>query len=320
MSKRITSLLVMVAALLLTMPSHAQTVAKHATAKSQVMKTKNPVSAKQLEQGKQARLKAQDAQVASIPFRAAVASQTGSISMEEAQAQKAADHVMGVPFAKMDWATITTAYMRAPKASQTGALTPGKIRPALNTRLFADKAKEKGRSASQTANGPRRVQGDKDAIITEIPATAEVKYYARSGKRHYYYSNGYSGAYYEVDQEGIAKIAFDGDDVYIQNPVAGFSSGTWVKGTKNGNTITVPLGQFLTYIDSEGYRLYITMANVTQTSSSFTGTNITTATEITYTIDEANNTITLNGTSSSQTFTLAWSDDDTVYSYGAPGG
>ncbi len=172
-------------------------------------------------------------------------------------------------------------------------------------------------NASGRRQAPHKAETvDDNGIIIGIPETAEVKYYARSGNYHYYYNQ----SYYDVEQEGITSIAIDGDNVYIKDPVAGYSSGAWVKGTKDGNTITVPLGQFLMFNNDYNYGLYITMANVTQTSSSFSGSNDTSATEITYTIDEANNTITQNGTSASYTLTVAWSDDDTVYMYGAPGG
>jgi hypothetical protein len=172
-------------------------------------------------------------------------------------------------------------------------------------------------NASATQNGPRKIQGDPSNIISEIPATAEVKYYDLSGYYHSVDRN--TGVYTLEEQSGITAIAFDGDDVYIKNHIAGYETNTWIKGTKSGNTITVPLGQFLYYNTSDGYGTYITLANVTTSEDyGFAGTNLTTETEVTYTID--GNTISLNGTSASKTLTVAWSDDDTVYLFGAPGG
>ena len=161
---------------------------------------------------------------------------------------------------------------------------------------------------------PSLIQGDPNTIITSVPASAQVVTYNRTGKYHVYDSSNYS--YNVADQDGsTVTVAFDGDDVYIQNPVAGYTAGAWVKGTKNGNTITVPLGQFLYYSASYGYGLYITMADV---DANIEGTNDTASTEIVYTISGDN--IVQEGTSATRTFTVAWSDDDTAYMYGSPGG
>ena len=168
------------------------------------------------------------------------------------------------------------------------------------------------KSNAKASNRSQEYHGD---IITEVPATAEVKYYSRSGFYH-----AYDNIYAETAQSGMTAIAFDGNDVYIQNPIAGFSNNNWVKGTKDGNTITVPLKQFLLYNSSESYGLYITMADVTTSGTSVTATNDKSAESITYTISADGNTITQNGTSATRTLTVAWSDDDTVYEYGAPGG
>ena len=168
---------------------------------------------------------------------------------------------------------------------------------------------KQGQVASQPLFGARRVQGNHEDMITEVPTTAEVKYYNRSG---YYHEK--NNSYAAAEQSGITAIAFDGNDVYIQNPIAGFSSGIWVKGTLDSETITVPLGQFLSWNASEGYGLYITMVDVNGTSY----TNDTEATEITYTIND--DVITQNGTSASRTLAVSWSDDNTVYAYGSAGG
>lgn len=155
---------------------------------------------------------------------------------------------------------------------------------------------------------PRKADVDPTSIIKEAPASAEVKLYMRSG--YYHAGNNYS----VIEQESTVAIAFDGDDVYMQNPIASYSNGAWMKGTKSGNTITFPLGQLLMWNQSSGYGFYTTMVD-------WDGSNAVvdqSTTEITYTID--GNQIIQNGTSASHTFTVAWSDDDTAYKYGAPGG
>ena len=156
---------------------------------------------------------------------------------------------------------------------------------------------------------PRKADVDPTSIIKEAPASAEVKYYKRSG---YYHDR--SDSYAEKEQDAIIAIAFDGDDVYMQNPVANFTTGSWMKGTKSGNTITFPLGQLLSWNESGNYGLYTTMVD-------WDGSNAVldqSTTEITYTID--GDQIIQNGTSASHTFTVAWSDDDTAYNWGSAGG
>ncbi len=308
MSKKFTSFLVLAAALLLSAPSQAQ-VAKTA-AKSQAKTfTTGKLDKQALQKAKDAQLKANEAQVEAISFQAAAASQQSAQSIEEAKALKAADNTVGKPFATWNWAAHAT-----PQFVSNSGLFQNDNLPK-GTHRFSNAPKNFKVRAAVPKKGANKVQGDPNAIITEVPATAEVKYYAISGSYHKATTSGNTTTYSVAEQSGNTAIAFDGDDVYIKNPITGYSSGTWVKGTKAGNTITVPLGQFLSYFASDGYGLYITLANVT---SSFSGTNLTDETEVTYTID--GNTISLNGTNETKTLTVAWSDDDTVYKYGAPGG
>lgn len=177
----------------------------------------------------------------------------------------------------------------------------------IDSRLAAEKAKAMGLRGAVS----HRAQPYNGDMITGVPATAELKYYTRSG---YYHDrdNGYA----ETAQSGMVTIAFDGNDVYIQNPIADYLNNVWIKGTKSDNTITVPLKQFVAYFPEEGYGSYITMVDI----SGSTATNDKDAESITYTISTDGKTITQNGTSATRTFAVAWSDDDGVYAYGARGG
>lgn len=150
---------------------------------------------------------------------------------------------------------------------------------------------------------------DYTSMIAKVPTTAEVKYYNRSG---YYHQS--SNNYAVSEQSGVTAIAFDGTDVYIQNPIAGYENNYWVKGTIDGETITIPLGQFIMWNESQGYGFYLTMVNVNGNSY----TNDTETTEITYTVN--GDVITQNGTSATRTLAPSWSDDNSVYSFCSPGG
>ena len=301
MSKRTTSFLVLAAALLLSLPSGAQN-------------SKAPKKKAGTELAGQKRIKASE--LNAVRTKTLAAQQTVADekkpSLEEEQylidkAAKEASASEVIP--QVNWASL-----ECPQFVPKNGLFKSDNLPK-GTHRFSNAPKNFKVRAAVPKKGANKVQGDPNAIITEIPATAEVKYYAISGSYHKATTSGNTTTYSVAEQSGNTAIAFDGDDVYIKNPITGYSSGTWVKGTKAGNTITVPLGQFLSYFASDGYGLYITLANVT---SSFSGTNLTDETEVTYTID--GNTISLNGTNETKTLTVAWSDDDTVYKYGAPGG
>ncbi len=177
----------------------------------------------------------------------------------------------------------------------------------IDSRLAAEKAKAMGLRGAVS----HRAQPYNGDMITGVPATAELKYYTRSG---YYHDR--DNSYAETAQSGMVTIAFDGNDVYIQNPIADYLNNVWIKGTKSDNTITVPLKQFVAYFPEEGYGSYITMVDI----SGSTATNDKDAESITYTISADGKTITQNGTSATRTFAGAWSDDDGVYTYGARGG
>lgn len=306
MGKKFTTFVVLLAAVLFALPTQAQIVKK--AAPTGAMKT-TVVSAEQLKAGKAAYEKANDKTVG-VAFRGNAAVEKSSVQFtdEELMAMKAADKSVGKIFTQWDWAA-----HQAPKFISTSPLFNKAANYRIAVRSIEDVVDTKLKG--KVGRMPLKVQGDHDAIISEIPATAEIKYYQRSGGYYDYYNYKYS----QAEQSGRAKIAFDGNDVYIQDPIAGVIFNKWVKGTKNGNTITVPLGQFLSWSAEYNYGLYITMATIeSDGNGSYKGTNNTEATEITYTID--GNTITQNGTSANYVLTTAWSDDNTVLNYGSCGG
>lgn len=84
---------------------------------------------------------------------------------------------------------------------------------------------------------------DEHGVITS-PAAGEHKFYTRTGVAYAYTSDGW-GAYY---QGGMVEIVeAENDVVYVKDIVSRIAAGTWVKGTKAGNTITVAYGQPLFY-------------------------------------------------------------------------
>ncbi len=144
---------------------------------------------------------------------------------------------------------------------------------------------------------------DKPEVITEKPAGTETVYKRVSGKM-FAIQNG------KLSIFDIAKLAeneqpagdltvvtaADGKTVYLKY-VLSFASyikndaaGGWVKGTKNGNTITVPAGQYILYGEFEDGEYGIRVGYLELKGSNFEVLND----DITFTID--GNTAVLNGT------------------------
>lgn len=96
------------------------------------------------------------------------------------------------------------------------------------------------------------------------------------------------GSLYLENQAGIAYIYYaENGDVYMCDPVYGWNAGYWVKGTLNGNKITVPLGQYVAWTSTF-------LGLKTSWGTFVNGQGFTadpTVTECTYTINEKNITL-----------------------------
>ena len=166
------------------------------------------------------------------------------------------------------------------------------------------------KQSASSLQAPRKANTVAPNVISEIPASAEVKVYKRSG---YFYQ---SPDFQETQQSGYTTIAFDGDDVYMFNPIADFKGGTWMKGKKEGNIIRFPLGQYLSWVDDEWstYGLYTSL--VFWDGSTATIDPIYQM--ISYTI--SGDQIIQNITAFKHTLGLVRSDTNTAYSHHATGG
>lgn len=165
-------------------------------------------------------------------------------------------------------------------------------------------------NASATSRKAPRRAGE---IITTAPE-GELKHYTRAG--HAMYRNGYSLA--EGDQSGIMQVVYAADgEVYMLNPVSNFATGAYVKGTLEGNTITVPVGQQLYNWTEQGYGAELAWVNITRNDNGgFSAAEQDAATtQVTYTVDEAAGTITLEGSSDTHMLGAIYDDDHTFVGY-----
>ena len=144
---------------------------------------------------------------------------------------------------------------------------------------------------------------DKPEVITEKPAGTETVYKRVSGKM-FAIQNGKLSIFdiaklAENDQPAgdlTVITAADGKTVYLKYVLSYASyikddkAGGWVKGTKNGNTITVPAGQYILYGEFEDGEYGIRVGYLELKGKNFEVLND----DITFTID--GNTAVLNGT------------------------
>jgi len=155
---------------------------------------------------------------------------------------------------------------------------------------------------------------DAHGIITS-PDEGEHKFYNRAGVA--YYVSGQS--MYIDDQSGVVEIVECANgDVFIKDPVSRNAAGSWVKGTKEGNTISVAAAQPVSYSTNYSATLSIRWGQI---DASGNVSKLADAPFV-YTID--GNTISLQGTSGYSSDGTApfdflgifWDDDDSFSGYG----
>ena len=148
---------------------------------------------------------------------------------------------------------------------------------------------------SKPTKAPARVD-----IITEQPE-GEVLTYTRGGEFLVVSLYGYNA----TTQTGQTKVCYapDGKTVYIQDPLAyGEGVGAWVKGelSEDGTTISVPLGQYVSYNEEYDYGLVLAWgaSSLVDLGDDFYWLDFVPqegVEAVTYAVDAAQGTITLQG-------------------------
>ena len=289
MSKKFTSFLVVLAALLLTVPTQAQFAKK--TAKQTTVLKAGPLKVNDVQKVKAAKMKAA-AKFEGQAFTSKVFNSYLQASLEKVQEDKAIlekqmeENLRQVKFGKM------ASILSNGKLSNKGVVNPRAI--------TFDAVKPSTRRATNRAEVV-----DGNGIITS-PAEGESKMYSRAGKA-YYVSNQQLAL---GDQEGVTEIVETADGVvYIKDFISHVMTGAWVKGVKEGNTITIPAKQVVSFNTAYNYGLYVAKCTYVE------GTGWAEVEgDITLTVD--GNTITLNGTDSDNPVACFWTDDFTFSGYG----
>ncbi|MCF0218865.1 MAG: hypothetical protein HUK14_03710 [Muribaculaceae bacterium] len=155
----------------------------------------------------------------------------------------------------------------------------------------------------------RRADGANYGTVIETPPEGTAKYYTRSG---YSFFPAYGYREYEAQKGHITIVYCDNNEVYIQDPVMNFKQGTWVKGIKDGNTITVATRQALAYAPGTTITASLRWATVNEQGEMLPKDR--TSDHFTFTID--GDKISLEGTSVDLAMCVIWDDNDEGTGYG----
>lgn len=131
-------------------------------------------------------------------------------------------------------------------------------------------------------NGPMRAETVVDDVITS-PDDGTLTHYTRSGSA--WYPNGAVNTLTTQDDMAAEIVETTEGVVYVKDMVSQFSAGTWVKGTKDGNVITFPVGQNLRYDTNYGMNIMYKMFWAKWDDTQMTWVKNTERTEVTFTVN-----------------------------------
>ncbi|MBQ0056870.1 MAG: hypothetical protein KBT20_04350 [Bacteroidales bacterium] len=165
--------------------------------------------------------------------------------------------------------------------------------------------------------GAEEVVVTKDAhgIITSVTG-GTAKSYARAASGTAYFVN--NSQMSMAAQSGTVTVIEDGDKVYIKDPITRYTQGSWVEGTKEGNTIVVAAHQPLAYNSSYDATISLRWGVITATGSinnadSYAENFVFEVAGDTWTLL---NTATYDESADAYYMGAFWDDDDTATGYG----
>lgn len=134
-------------------------------------------------------------------------------------------------------------------------------------------------------------------VIWEQPE-GELKVYSRAGQSYMVF---FGFLINDTQAGSTMRIVTNGNDVYMENPIyaAPVEGGTWIKGTIEGNKIHMPLRQCTLYSEEDGYGYMTGIFHMEpeydeDSQEYMVNWVMTDDREITFTIDEATGTITMD--------------------------
>lgn len=154
--------------------------------------------------------------------------------------------------------------------------------------------------------------------IIDVQPEGTLKTYTRSGTG----CMSFQSSVYIVSQQGrVMDVVYapDGKIVYMKDPISRASTfGHWVKGIIEGNQMTFPLYQCLMYYEEDGFGMMTASLVKKESIDEETGQHYSTyqvdldAKSVSFTVNEADGTISLNGTGDGKAaYGLIYTDDFT---------
>ncbi len=139
------------------------------------------------------------------------------------------------------------AKMRATEAQKTKVQGKADVKGKGKT---TEQTKQQRVSKPQTRpKAPRRAGEAEGEVPSEWggiyqPAKGDASLYERSGTSYYVeYGDRLTGS----QAGGLEMVECSDGTIYVNNIISAYPANTWVKGTKTGNTITIPTGQIIDY-------------------------------------------------------------------------
>ena len=173
----------------------------------------------------------------------------------------------------------------------------------LNARPFNGAKASKRNASPSRLMAPRNAEETYLGIIVE-PAEGVHNFYTREGMSYVVYNQ----QVYYSEQSGYAEVVECEDGtVYVKDLVTYYNTGAWVKGTKEGNTITIPSAQPVNYNTSYETTLSVFWGVID-------GENVVKADgDFVFQID--GDVISLQDSSEEKFITVFWDDDDSWTGY-----
>lgn len=207
-------------------------------------------------------LRAQDSPGPSVDLTTRVARATNDDGLRKIKHQPArkVDNA-AVQAAKADAQTAVAQKKREAvvKAKAQEAVSSTKVKEKKETAIKRLAHKPTAAMTSSRRHGAPLRDGeavDDNGVIIK-PAQGERRVYNRSGQALTYDPDGDS--WLVTEQSGQVDVVLcDNGDVYVKDLISTYHNSVWVKGTLNGNTITIPTGQLVSYESTYGvpYAIY----------------------------------------------------------------
>ena len=154
---------------------------------------------------------------------------------------------------------------------------------------------------------------DEHGIIIS-PADGVRKVYTRSGMM--YVNDPVEGMQTKEQSGTVQVIECTNGDVYVRNILCSYPTGTWVKGTRTNNVVTVPTRQPIYWNAEAGVTFSLNWGVCEESWGSLSFSLDGRYNEIKFVVNDVEKTMTLENSSSENFIGVFWDDDDSFAWHG----